>query len=93
MYTRPQRGLSSHSISYTPSYTTFLLSLLPSPSPRATPPQHLLRLPQPLQLPHNDIIRIQEAIHTLPHTRLLVFIQLPILDIAAGYAFAEAGIG
>jgi hypothetical protein len=50
-------------------------------------------LPQPLQLPQYNHIRIQEPIHTLLHTRLLVFIQFAVLDVARGDAFAETGIG
>jgi hypothetical protein len=46
-------------------------------------------LPQPLQLPkHNDVC-VQEAVDTLPHARLFVFIELSVLDRAGGDAFAE----
>jgi hypothetical protein len=47
-------------------------------------------LPQSLQLPQHHQIRIQKPIHALPHTRLLVLVQLPVLDVAARYAFSEA---
>jgi hypothetical protein len=62
-----------------------MLSVLPYP----TSPL----LPQPLQLPQHHQIRIQKPIHALPHARLLVFVQLAVLDVARGYAFAEAGVG
>lgn len=50
-------------------------------------------LPQPLQLPQHHQIRIQKPIHALPHTRLLVLVQLAVLDVARGYAFAKACVG
>ncbi|KAF2446162.1 PDT-domain-containing protein [Karstenula rhodostoma CBS 690.94] len=48
--------------------------------------------PQPLQLPQNNQIRIQKPIHTLPHTRLLVLIQLPALHPASRDALLEADV-
>jgi hypothetical protein len=50
-------------------------------------------LPQPLQLPQNHQVRIQKSIHTVPHTGLLVLVQLAVLHVASGYAFAETGVG
>jgi hypothetical protein len=46
-------------------------------------------LPQPLQLPQHDKVRIQEAVDALPHTGLLIFVELSVLDRAGGDAFAE----
>jgi hypothetical protein len=54
-------------------------------------PPHIL-LPQSLQFLHNHIVRVQKSIYTLPHARLLVFVQLAILDVARGYALSEACI-
>ena len=50
-------------------------------------------LPQLLQFPHDDKVRIEEAVHALPHTGLLVLVELAVLDGARGNALAEAGIG
>jgi hypothetical protein len=62
--------------------------------------KHLLHIisqsslsPQPLQLPQYNHIRIQEPIHTLPHTRLLVFIQFARFDGTRGDTFAETCVG
>ena len=62
-----------------------------------TPPHHLIpnsptSTPQPLQLPQHHQIRIQKPVHALPHARLLVFIQLAVLDAARGDALAEARV-
>ena len=50
-------------------------------------------LPQSLQLPKNNNVRVQEPIHALPHTRLLVLVQLAVLNTARGNAFAETCVG
>ena len=50
-------------------------------------------LPEPLQLPQHHQICIQKSIDALSHTRLLIFVQLRILNIPGGYTFAEAYIG
>jgi hypothetical protein len=62
---------------------------LASPFPRYA----TLLLPQPLQLPQHNHVRIQKPVDALSHAGLLVFVQFAILDVAARYAFAEAGIG
>jgi hypothetical protein len=50
-------------------------------------------LPQLLQLPHDDKVRIEEAVHALPHAGLLVLVELAVLNSASGNALAEAGVG
>ena len=49
--------------------------------------------PQPLQLPQHNHVRIQEPVHTLPHTWLLVFIQFAVLNGPRGDALAETCVG
>ncbi len=44
---------------------------------------------QPLQLPEHNEVRVQESVNTLPHARLLVLVELAVLDGAGGDAFAE----
>lgn len=54
---------------------------------------HVHLSPQSLQLPQHNHIRVQEPVHALPHAGLLVLVQLSVLDVASGDAFAEAGVG
>lgn len=46
-------------------------------------------LPQPLQLPQHNDIRVQESVDALPHAGLLVLVELSVLDRTGGDAFAE----
>lgn len=50
-------------------------------------------LSQLLQFPQNHQIRIQEPVYTLPHTRLLIFIQRALLHLTRRYAFSETRVG
>ena len=70
------------SLSYTSSLVTCITPSLPT--------HHLS--PQPLQLPQHHQIRIQKPVHTLPHARLFVLVQLAVLDAARGDALAEARV-
>lgn len=51
----------------------------------------LLRTPHILELFDNQEIRIQEPIHAILRTALLVLIQFPVLD-AARHAFRPADV-
>lgn len=84
------------SLVHPPPYSYHTLSPPPSnlfpPNLPSLPPSPFFLTSQPLQLPQHNNIRIQEPIHALPHTRLLVFIQLPVFDSAGWDAFAETGV-
>lgn len=55
-------------------------------------PSLLHRPLQPLQLFQHDQVRIEKPVHALPHARLLVLVELSVLDRAAGNALLEACI-
>lgn len=85
-----------------PRYRTpFLVTFVPSdhmhvPLPIDFPSCDMVCLPlspQSLQLPQHNHIRIQESVHTLPHTWLLVFIQFAVLNGPRGDALAETCVG
>lgn len=82
-----------HTFSLFTSTPTFLLSyplfFFNLPLPHFFGPS----TPHTLQLSQHQEIRVQEPIYALSHTRLLIFIQFRVLDVARGYAFPETSVG
>jgi hypothetical protein len=80
------------SISYNPRFHGIKHSITTSnQTPHSRWHSHLS--PQPFQLLQHNQVCIQKPIHALPHTRLLVLVQLTFLDRAARDAFSETCIG
>lgn len=89
-----------HAVSYSPSHPSS--HIIHQSTPLSNIPQEYSAywqlaytprlLPQSLQLLKYHQICIQKPIHALPHARLLIFVQLTLLNCTCGNAFLEAGI-